>query len=134
MIEHGGTLPVWTMNPAPTEELQGRVLRWEKFEYWYTVVVQLLCYGLFAGLFRAFEQGHYFTQQSVRLIQYLALVYFVSGLLHAGAPPLFGLPSINVATVLAMQVERLLISGAALIAAWVMQEGCRMQEEQALTV
>jgi hypothetical protein len=93
----------------------------------------VLCYTLFAGLFRAFEKGPIFTRRTVRLIQYLALLYFVSGLTDAFGPALFSLP-IAVPTQLLKEIENLVVPSVALIAAWVMKEGSRIQEEQTLTI
>jgi hypothetical protein len=133
VVEYGWTLPWWTSNSAPTPDMQGNVVAWYRFSFWHSTVRQLLCYALFAGLFRAFEKGRIFTRQSVLLIQYLAFVYFASSLLNAVGPALFGLPA-NLTTQFAQAVENLLLPSVGLIAAWVMKEGSRIQDEQALTI
>lgn len=126
-------MPWWTWSSASTQELQANMLGWERFSYWRSILVQVLCYTLFAGLFRAFEKGPIFTRRTVRLIQYLALLYFVSGLTDAFGPALFSLP-IAVPTQLLKEIENLVVPSVALIAAWVMKEGSRIQEEQTLTI
>lgn len=133
LFEYGWTFPLWSSNPAPTQEMQAKVVAWERFSYWQSAVRQLLCYGLFAALFRTFEKGRIFTRKSVLIIQYLAFVCFASSLLNAVGPILFRLPAdlTNQAT---QAMVNLLVPSVALMAAWVMKEGCRIQDEQALTI
>lgn len=133
LLEHGWTFPWWTWNQAPTQEMQVKGLLFERFQYWHGVFRQLLYYGLFAALFQVFGKGRVFTRQSVFLVQCLALVLFVNSLLNVAGPSLCGLPFNNL-TALLYEIDYLLLSSVVLIAAWVLKEGCRMQEDQALTV
>jgi hypothetical protein len=113
--------------------MQGKVFAWERFSFWHITVRQLLCYTLFAALFRTFEKGAVFTRHSVLLIQYLAFVYFASSVLNAVGPVLLGLPT-ALTTQFTQAIGNLLVPSVSLIAAWVMKEGSRIQDEQALTI
>ena len=132
LIEHGWTMPWWGQE-APTQEIQAKLVLLERFRFWYGAIGQCICYGLFAALFSDFGKGRVFTRQTVRLMQYLAIVFFVSSLLRIAEPALFGL-STDVARLLLMGIDHLLVPSVTLIAAWVMREGSKIQEDQALTI
>ncbi|HYG35093.1 MAG TPA: hypothetical protein VEC99_09930 [Clostridia bacterium] len=133
LLEHGWTLPWWNWHEAPTQELQSKFLVFERFTYWQGAVRQCLCYGLFAALFWVFGKGRVFARESVLLVLCLALVFFMNSLLNVAGPTVFRLPT-NLSTQFLREIDGLLVSSVALIAAWVMREGTRIQEEQALTI
>ena len=135
LLNHGWHIPGWPQDPALSTDLQEKVLRFERFNYFLGLAGMLAFYGLFAALFRAFERGRIFSSEAVRILRYLGCSYFAYYFLCLVAPVLCGLPmpSAQLRYYWA-QVGPLLAGLGIVLASWILEEGKRIQDDQALTI
>lgn len=132
---YGWTMPWWYDAPAPSADLQGKILRFQRFTYLLDLAGMFATYGLFAALFRAFEKGRIFSAEAVRIIRYLGCWSVAYYLLCLLAPALFGLPlPASQPKYFLAQIQSVLVGVSIVVASWILEEGKRVQDDQALTI